>query len=343
MQKPDKMPLVSIIIPCRNEEKYIFECIDSIIQSDYELNNMEIIVVDGKSTDSTIDILQGCLKKNRNIRFLINDHQTTPFALNLGIKNAKGEFIRILGAHSKIDKSFIHDGVLLFLKDNKIGCVGGCIENIYENDLSRTIAYAMGSPFGVGNAYFRTGKKSGYVDTVAFGIYKQEVFDKIGLFDEELVRNQDDEFNYRVTKNGYKILLSKDISLKYYVRSSLGRLYKQYFQYGYWKVLVNKKHRTITTFRQMVPFLFIFSLGLFLVGSLFIAKFIYIFIAEMAIYISLDMFFSFKSDLQFKKKIHLIIVFFLLHMGYGIGYLLGLFDFILLNKKDTSKYSRINR
>lgn len=192
------MPLFSVIIPCRNEEKYIERCIDSLVKNISDSIQLEICVVDGMSTDNTREILK---KKQTEIEYLNiidNPDKITPIALNIGIKKSKGDYIAILGAHAEVESTYFYKALQELNSNHEISCIGGLIKNIYEDNKSRGIGLAMSSPFGVGNAYFRTGKKSGFVDTVAFGIYRKEVFDTVGYFDESLARNQDDEFNFRV-------------------------------------------------------------------------------------------------------------------------------------------------
>jgi len=331
--------IVSVIIPCRNEEKYIAQCIDSILESDYQKEEFEIIVVDGMSNDKTIDIVENYLNRYGFIKLIKNPKQTTQWALNKGIIEAKGDVIIILGAHAAISQNYISGCVEILKNDNETVCAGGLVENICENDISKIIGYAMSSSFGVGNAYFRTGDKSGFVDTVAFGAYKKEIFEKIGYFDEDLVRNQDDEFNFRVTKNGYKIFLDTKLKLLYYTRASFKKLFNQYFQYGYWKVYVNKKHKAVTTLRQLVPSLFLIFLvfGFFISFSNIYLRFGYR--LTILTYIVL----AIKSGLNKTDTIRELGLFIytclILHISYGSGYLWGVISFLIL-RKTPSKHSQ---
>ncbi len=196
---------VSITIPCLNEEKYIGKCLDSIIACTYPKAYLKVFVVDGGSSDTTLQILQNYLQQHSFLQVLHNPNKSTPISLNMGIKASEMDVAIILGAHAAIHPDYVEQCLLAFQNAPNIGCTGGVLEQINENQESKIIALAMSSPFGVGNAHFRTGLKDGLVDTVAFGAYKKEVFEKIGYFDEELARNQDDEFNYRLIKNGYSI------------------------------------------------------------------------------------------------------------------------------------------
>lgn len=331
---------VSIIIPCKNEEQYIEKCITSLLQNTYPKELVSIYVCDGLSTDNTVEIVKKISYKNSTVHLLNNTKQTTPFALNLGLKKSEADIKIILGAHSEADANFISENVKTFEIDNEIGCTGGIIENVYENHTSKTIGLAMSSSFGVGNAHFRTGAKDGYVDTVAFGAYKKEVFEKIGYFDESLTRNQDDEFNFRIIKNGFKIYLNKKIKSKYYVRGSFNKLFRQYYQYGYWKVFVGKKHKAVTSLRQLIPLFFVLFLITGTISSLFHPYLFYTFLAGVCIYLIAAFLaaFNLKSNL-----VKIVFSFIILHTSYGLGYLKGILDFLILNKNPNKKSTSLTR
>jgi len=336
-------PNVSITIPCRNEEKYIEKCIQSILSANYPQDKIKIFVCDGLSTDNTRMIVSDLAVKSQNIKLIDNEKQTTPFALNLGLKASDCDIKIILGAHAEIDKDFIINNVNTLNQFPDVGCAGGIIENVYENEDAKTIGLAMSSSFGVGNAHFRTGNKNGYVDTVAFGAYRKEVFEKIGYFDEDLIRNQDDEFNYRLLKNNFKIYLNSNITSKYYVRASYSKLYKQYYQYGYWKVYVNKKHSAVTSVRQLVPLFFVLFLFLGFILSLFHWVLGSLFSLGLLSYLLLAIFFASQKSKSFEKITGIVYTFFLLHFSYGLGYLIGIIDFIMMNKKPRDSSQKLTR
>lgn len=333
---------VAVVIPCKNEESYIEKCIISILNSNYPKDLISIYVCDGLSSDSTQEIVKSIAIKNKQVKLLINKAQTTPQGLNLGLKTANSDIKIILGAHSEIDKNFILENVNAIAKDEAIGCSGGIIKNVFENKTSEIIGAAMSSPFGVGNAHFRTGNKEGFVDTVAFGAYKKEVFDNIGYFDEELVRNQDDEFNFRLIKNGYKIFLSQKIVSLYYVRASFKKLFKQYYQYGYWKVFVNKKHKTVTSIRQLIPLFFVLFLIIGSISSLFSNYIAFLFLFMLFIYFILGIYFAYKTS-SLKHIFLVFYTFLILHISYGLGYLKGIIDFMILNKRPGKKNMELSR
>ncbi len=338
------MTKVSITIPCLNEEKYISKCLDSIIGCDYPKDLLKVFVVDGMSSDNTRSIVSRYAADFPFIYLLNNKASVTPIALNAGIKAAQVDVYFILGAHAEIYPDFIQNSVEAFKIDERIGCTGGIIEQVNEDAASEIIATAMSSPFGVGNAHFRTGTKEGFVDTVAFGAYKKEVFEKVGYFDEELVRNQDDEFNFRVIKGGFKIYLSQKIRSKYYVRASYAKLYRQYFQYGYWKVFVNKKHGAVTSGRQLIPPLFVAGFILGVAGSLFSPEINLLWGAAMCLYVlSACLFAARMVGFNFRKIIKVAATFFILHFSYGSGYLKGVLNFVVLKKKPEKKHKSLSR
>lgn len=334
---------VSIVIPCRNEEKYIGLCLNSIVNTTYPKDKLEVFVCDGRSSDRTLDIVNEFVQNKSYIKLLINEKQTTPVALNLGIKASKSDAVIILGAHAELYPDYIERCVEVLNKDSVIGCAGGIIENINEDARTEVIAKAMSSSFGVGNAHFRTGEKEGYVDTVAFGCYKREVFEKIGLFDEELTRNQDDEFNYRLIKGGYKIYLSHKIRSKYYVRSSYKNLFRQYYQYGYWKVYVNYKHKTVTTVRQIIPAIFVLFIIINGLLALKVEFFKWTLLIGLSLYLLIAFYSAFRKSSKLKTTFKIIMVFFILHFSYGIGYIEAIIDFFLLRKKMQDRKSIMNR
>jgi GT2 family glycosyltransferase len=250
----------------------------------------------------------------------------------------------ILGAHAEVSPGFLTENARVLREHPEVGCAGGIITNMHENEMARVISLAMSSPFGVGNAHFRTGGKSGYVDTVAFGAYRREVFERVGFFDEELARNQDDEFNYRVTQAGFKIFLDPAIESQYYVRGSLSKLYKQYFQYGYWKVFVNRKHGAITTLRQLAPPLWMLFVSLGWLGFLIHPILGWSYVGMIVLYIGLAKWTAFRSaGFNLSLVVKLIACYGILHASYGWGYLKGIVHFYFLRRNPTEGSQRLTR
>jgi GT2 family glycosyltransferase len=318
-------PYVTVIIPMYNERVHISKCLQTLIEQDYPVDRIEVLVVDGISDDGSRDIVLELARKHDFICLLNNPRRTTAAAMNIGIQNARGDVIIILGGHSFVANDFISQNAA-YLSKTGAACVGGPIHSIAQSFPGRVISLAMSSPFGVGNALFRYSQKEQYVDTVAFGAYRRQVFDEIGLFDEELVYNEDDEFNYRLRKHGGKIFLTPAIRSFYHTRTSLRQLWKQYYRYGFGKVKVIRKHPTAASIRHFVPFIFVSTL---LVGGLLGAfnpvllwPFLSVLVAYLAVSFLCSLSISARNGWQYLPV--LPAVFACLHFGYGLGSLVGL-------------------
>jgi cellulose synthase/poly-beta-1,6-N-acetylglucosamine synthase-like glycosyltransferase len=197
--------VVTIIMPIRNEAAFIHRSLGAVIAQDYPQQCLQILVVDGMSTDNTRAIVIDLAARHPNIRLLDNPRQTVPAALNRALQEAQGDIIIRVDGHCEIAPDYIRRCLEAFEQPGA-DCIGGPLVTVGNNTLARAIALAQSSPFGVGGVAFRTGSSNGrYVDTLAFGAYRREVFDRIGRFDEELIRNQDDEFNFRLIQAGGKI------------------------------------------------------------------------------------------------------------------------------------------
>jgi len=337
------LPFVSIIIPCRNEEDYIIPCLDSILAQDYPKDRLEILVADGMSTDRTKQLLLDYVKNHPTVHCFDNPKKIVTMGLNILIKKANGDLIARMDAHTKFPTDYISKCVR-YSQEHKVDNVGGIIITLPGNDSlsAQAIALAMSSQFGVGNSYFRTGvKEPRLVDTVPFGCYRREVFDKIGLFDEDMVRSQDAEFNLRLIKSRGKILLAPDIISHYYARNSFKKMITMYAQYGYFKSLSAAKLGQIMGIRQMIPALFVSSLALLIAGSLIYKPLIWLLILDLGLYLSANLFFSYKisSSKNFTIFPLLIWAFILIHFTFGFNYLRGIFDFWILKKHLHHKIS----
>lgn len=340
----EKVTKVSIVIPCRNEEKHIGKCINSIIEQSYGIENIEVMIADGLSVDKTAEIIIEYGKLHPQIRYIRNEKRTAPAAMNLGIQNSTGEIIIIFGAHAYMDKEYVQKCVEK-LKANDIDCVGGKIINLSENRAAEAISRAMASPFGVGNALFRYSNTEELVDTVAFGAYKREVFDRIGLFDEEFVRNQDDELNFRLTLSGGHILLSPEIISYYYTRGSFSKLWNQYFQYGFWKVRGIQKHKRAASIRHLIPAGFVIGL-IFGTGlSIFFNWVRYLFIFVIMLYLVGAFVFAQKASQDEPRFIpNIMLTFIILHVSYGLGFIEGIYVFYFTKNSDKiNKNTKLSR
>lgn len=325
----EEKPLVSVICPIRNEEGYISQCLESLANQPYDPHKLEILVVDGMSDDQTREIVQQYAEKYPNIRLLDNPKRFVPFALNIGIRQARGKYIIRMDGHAKAAADFVEKSIAA-LENNEADCVGGPITSVNDSETGKAIALGMSSPFGVGNSRFRTSvDKPCYVDTLAFPAFKREVFLKIGLFDEEMVRCQDDEFNFRIRKSGGKILLTPEIKSWYYPRAGFKKLWKQYFGYGLWKIRVLQKHFWKMQLRHFFPAGFVLSLLLPLILSFFIPGAYRVSIGIAGLYIAASVL---AAGLTWRRNrevspFKILLSFYILHFSYGIGFLWGLIKF----------------
>jgi glycosyltransferase involved in cell wall biosynthesis len=339
------LPKVSIVIPCRSEEKFIGKCLDSILANGYPMDQLEILVVDGMSEDGTRTTVQSYARQYAMIRLLDNPKKITPAALNIGIAHAKGDIIMRMDAHNTYQPHYISE-LVGWLEKTKADNVGGLFVTVpaAQTLMAEAIALALSHPFGVGNAYFRIGvKEPRWVDTVPFGCYRREVFDRIGMFDEELVRNQDDEFNLRLIRQGGRILLIPEIVSCYYARESLPKLWRMYYQYGYFKPLVVRKVGGIVTVRQVIPAVFVLSL---LVSGVLAPWTVYggwVLCALVFAYVAADLGSSICVGFQRRVRcaLALPVVFPVLHLSYGLGFLKGILDFFILGNKRRGDAARI--
>ncbi len=336
-------PSVSIVVPCLNEESFLPGLFQSFLYQTYPDDSLTMMLVDGGSTDKSLKIAHDFALQNERLFVLKNPHKYTPHALNIGIRSSKTDVVIILGAHATMHPDFVKNSVESLFKEQSIMCSGGIINNVYQNQESENIGKAMSSSFGVGNATFRTGGKPGFVDTVAFGAYKRELFEEIGYFDEELIRNQDDEFNFRITKAGYKIYFNPEIKSDYYVRASYNKLKNQYYQYGYWKVFVNIKHKQITTIRQLVPMLLVLYIMLFPLLIVLPILYTKLYLLALGAYFVLGLMSAQKVAKSGIDMMQVWFAFLTLHFSYGFGYLSGIWDFVIRNKSASKKMSNSTR
>jgi succinoglycan biosynthesis protein ExoA len=331
----DKLPYVSVIMPVRNEEAFIGRSLEAVAAQNYPKDRIQLIVADGMSTDSTREIVQSFRNRFDETILIDNPGQIVPVGMNAALKKAKGEIIVRVDGHCEIAPDYISRCVAHIL-DGAVDGVGGPLDTIGENRTAQVIATAMSSPFGVGGSSFRTvTDKTMLTDTVAFPAYTRSAIDRAGPYDEELVRNQDDEYNYRLRKLGAKILLASDVRAKYYSRGSLRSLWRQYYQYGYWKVRVMQKHTKQMQPRQFVPALFVLSLSLCLLLSPFFRPALWLFVAGLGMYVGVNMIASIftlrrsgMTATDTTARFFLITrAFAILHFSYGIGFLKGLVIF----------------
>lgn len=334
------LPSIDIVIPCWQEEQYIKKCVQSCLEQDY-LGSCTVIVADGGSTDKTREILKKMAEQFSKLNLVFHQEKSTPISLNKGISAGQSDWVMILGAHSELPPNYVSQCVKNTMENHSIDCIGGWIQNHYHDTTAQVIGWAMSSPFGVGNAHFRTGRQKGFVDTVAFGMYRREAIEQIGLFNEDLARNQDDELNFRFSNAGYTLYLDPEIQCTYFVRSSWKKVSSQYFQYGLWKVYVNVLHQQITTLRQLIPALFV---GYIIVSALLcwaFPKLCTLWLMGWIAYLGIGTVAALRKNVRHFYSI--LFAFLILHLSYGLGYWKGIFQFLLLKQKPKSIHAAHNR
>ena len=326
-------PFVTVIMPIRNEADFIEACIRSVSEGDYPADRFEILVVDGMSDDGTREIVSRLASVDPRIRLLDNPDRGVAPAMNLGIRAAKGElFVRIDG-HALVEAGFLTESVRCLEAHPDAWVVGGYIETASEGFVGGVIAAAMRSPFGVGNSHFRTRDYEGWVDTLAFGTHHRWVVDRIGWFDEELVRNQDDDFNQRIREGGGKIWLSSSIRSRYFSRSGFGKLWRQYFQYGFWRIRTFQKHRRPGALRQLVPLVFVSTVLLLALAATVWSPALWLLEGAVGAYGLALLGGSVQVGLRSGWRFAFLapLAFVVLHFAYGLGSLWGLVRFGLLH------------
>ncbi len=326
-ESPDTL-FISIILPVRNEAKSMGVSLKNILNQINLVYSFEVIVVDGLSTDDTRYIVKEYQQNHSNIILIDNPEKIVPIGFNKALLIAKGDIIIRIDGHTVIAPDYVANCVKL-LQESEADNVGGRMNAMGTSRFGKAVAIATSTPFGVGGSRFHYSEKEEWVDSVYMGAWKREVFEKIGLFDEELVRNQDDEFNYRLRKSGGKILLSPAIKSKYTVRSNPTALWKQYFQYGFWKVRVLQKHPGQMSVRQFIPAAFVASLFFSLILALVNPIFGVLLSLIVGMYLIANLLASILSAAKkgWQHFFLLPFVYAILHFSYGLGFLVGLVKF----------------
>lgn len=337
----NNLPLVTIIIPCRNEEKTILNALCSIINQDYPPDLLEILVVDGESEDNTLTLLNQLIHRypSHNIRILSNPHRTTPYALNLGLAHARGEIIFTFGAHNRYSRNYISEAVELLNKTDA-AAVGSVLVTLPSDGtpIARAIARVLASPFGVGNSLMRivrSNRTIRSVDTAAYPGYRRAVFTELGVFNTNLVRNHDIEFHLRLRQAGKKILLLPSIKAYYYARARLGDLLRNGFANGYWVVRSTRFAAKPFTLRHLVPFFFLLTLFLTVCLAVFSPSgsrdFWFLrylpFLFTAGSYLLLLLIFSGLTTRSLRDMPCYLITYPTLHFGYGTGSLWGVLTY----------------
>jgi len=310
--------ILSVICPVFNGEQYITKNILSFFVNARPIDK-ELIIIDGGSNDNTIEIVKDWIEKYQNIKLLNNPYKYVPHALNIGIRESRGNFIARLDVHTRYPIDYFEKCIELsetIHADN----VGGTIISCGVSLVGKSIAYCMSSLFGVGNSTPRIKGFDGYVDSIAFGFWDKQIFNKYGFFDETLVKNQDEDHNYLIIDNGGRVYQSSEIKTRYFVREKVIDLIKQMYFYGLYKPPVLLKNFSRIKIRHIIPSIFscyIFTI-LFSSSSFWLTP--------LYLYLLIDIFYSIINKESILIKINCLFIFPIMHMSYGIGFILGLLN-----------------
>ena len=322
--------MVSVICPIYNEERYIGTCVESILAQDFPKEELEVIFADGMSSDRTREIVADYAARYPWIRLIDNPERIVPTALNRAIEASHGDIIMRLDAHATYPANYF-SRLTEALRELKADNVGGVCVTLpaAETDRARAIADVLSSRFGMGNSQFRVGAdRVMVVDTVPFGCWPREVFDRIGMFDPDLVRNQDDEFNGRLTKSGGLIYLVPDVEITYFARDKIRKVASMFYQYGLFKPLVNKKLGSPATVRQFVPLALVVGLIVGLPLSFIWPWFAWLYVAGIALYVGLCVYCSCNSGKSLRRIALQAWTYAVVHLSYGWGYIVGLWKLL---------------
>lgn len=344
MSNTEHGPGASIVIPCRNEVESIEGCIRSILGQQDPPGGIEIIVADGMSDDGTRDVLARIADETTKVRIQDNPQRIVSAGLNQAIRAARAPVIIRMDAHTEYADDYIRQCVDA-LCQTRAENVGGPWVAKGRGYLSEAIAAAFQSAFAVGGARGHRIDYTGPVDTVYLGCWFATTFQRFGLFDEELIRNQDDEHNLRIIRSGGQVWQSSKIRSWYTPRNSLAALFRQYRQYGYWKVKVIRKHRLPASIRHLVPAIFVASMVVWGVGAPFLPAFRVLGLLEGGLYLACLIAASGLTAAKAQWRLFWVlpVVFAAYHTGYGVGFLEGLQDFVVLKRAPSDRAMALTR
>ena len=335
--RPGAAAGVSVIIPMRNEERYIVACLQSLMNQTYPAECYEIIVVDGNSSDRSVELVGQLAGTGTQVRLLSNPAGIVPSAMNLGIRSAQGEIIVRADAHTVYPANYIENCVH-YLETTGADNVGGPVITVASNQSAgaQLVAAILSNKFGVGNSQFRTGMHEGYVDTVPFGTFRKQLFSQVGFFDESLVRNQDNELNARIRRAGGKIYQTPVLSTQYFPPDNFFQLIRQTYRNSQWHFFTLRRTNTAFGVRHFMPAIFFCVFALLAALSLFSLTTIapsglgpaawLAFGLLAVIYLAAAIYFSWRSPetVPAAVKVRMPIAFLIFHLAYGCGILSGL-------------------
>lgn len=327
MLAPDYPIAVSVIVPARNEAPYIVATLQSILASEHVPGGVEVIVADGNSSDDTRALVEAVAACDKRVRLLANPCGFAAQAFNIGIMAARGRYLMIMSAHASLMTNHLADCIAA-LDEGRADIVGGVIDTVPNGRGNEAIAVwcVMTSAFGFGPSKFRTGAAAPKdVDTVGAGMMRRDVVDEIGLFDEELIRGQDDEFNARARAANKRILLLPHLRLSYSARATRRQLYAMCYQYGAYKPVTNLKAGTLVNVRQFAPSIMILTWVIGILGALLVS---WLLLVPTGITVGYAGLAHAASRRATRFTLHFYIqafgAFAAAHVGYGLGFFRGI-------------------
>ena len=335
MEQSQTKPFVTAMIVARNEELYIKRAVASFLNQHYPKESLEILIIDGNSEDRTVEIAKETIDAYERVhgkvqvRYFENPKRLLAAGWNIGIKAARGEYVVRIDAHAQADPNLIGKCVQILQEKPDVACAGGRIETESLTEKGRLIADVLSSPFGVGNARFRYASQSGYVDTVAYGVYRKSVFEKAGYFNEEFMRNQDNDMHGRIKTCGGKFYLDTSIKSIYHARESVKGMMKQALGNGKWGIVGCRKSESKEgiSLRHMIPLFFVSGNMLLIVAGIFYRVFRWMFLAMYLLYFGAAVYFALKKTKKIEEIVKMCGCYWLLHVSYGTGSLLEVFKF----------------
>lgn len=320
-------PNVSVVVPVRNEERYIASCLRSLLSQTYPAELYEVLVVDGRSSDRSVNIVEKIGRNHPNVRWFDNPAAIAPAAMNLGIQNAKGNIIIRADGHNFYPHNYIENCVSYLTKTGADN-VGGPLVTVPANESlgARLVAAVLTNPFGVGDSRFRIGSKEGFVETVPFGAFRRDVFDRVGMYNEKLVRNQDNELNARIRRNGGKIYQTPELTTEYRPVAGFGELLRQTFKQSQWHIFSVRENVCSMSARHFAPALLLIAVVILTILS-FLNRMAFPALISLAVlYFFIGFFFAArKLRTQRASTVCMLpIACACFHFAYGLGTLAGL-------------------
>jgi glycosyltransferase involved in cell wall biosynthesis len=313
---------VTVIMPVRNEGPHMRDSLEGVLRQETAPDAFEVLVVDGRSTDETREIVRQTIASHPNVRLLDNPGRIVPTAMNVGLAEARGEFIVRVDGHCMLEPGYIRGAIDTLRRGGSEG-VGGSMVATGQGFWGEAIAVATSTPFGVGGARFHYSDEEGEADTVYLGAYRRDYLRQIGGYDPVFVRNQDDELNYRIRARGGRVFYTPRMRAIYQVRKSLRLLFRQYFQYGLWKVPMYRKTRHPVQPRHLVPATFVLSLLVPLILAPWAPWILWLPAGAIVLHLLAGTVFALRSRPLRLSGLGMPLVFLTLHVAYGSGFLIG--------------------